>query len=142
MTEIEKLKGTVEFELDGEILTFCYTWDALIAVYSEWKDAEIKLDDPATLLEFARIGLEKFHPELTLDELRTKQPPVKPLLQAAQRAYLISYLGEDVEGLIQDTETMPSRSRLSQLFGGLWPSKNVPRRSIFIGHRLRFAHSR
>ncbi len=32
MTEKEKLKGTVEFECNGETLTFCYTWDGLRAV--------------------------------------------------------------------------------------------------------------
>lgn len=110
-----KLRGTVTLDVHGEALTFCYTWDALIQYHEAWGDKSINLQDPATLLQFAILGLHAHHPGLTIDKLKAMQPPLLPLLKTAQRAHTLAYVGYD-DGEDADPRKPGALSRLQRFF--------------------------
>ena len=104
-----RIKGSITVEIGGREHTLYYSWDAIAKIEAQLGKEGHDLSDPNTLAVFAAAGFEKFHPDLTADQIKRLSPPLIPLLQAVNRAYNYSYYGQEV---IPEEERAPANPPL------------------------------
>ncbi len=104
-----RVKGSTTVEIGGREYTLYYSWDAIAKIEAEIGKEAYDLSDPNTLAIFAAAGFEKYHPELTADQIKSLSPPLIPLLQAVTRAYNYSYYGKEI---IPEDERAPANPPL------------------------------
>ena len=95
-----KFNGEIEIEINGEICTICFDWEAIGKLNTLFTPSQL---DEITegrggnhLLDLLLIGLGKHHPDITKADIEKSLPPFIPTMEAVGRSMNWGYFGVDV----------------------------------------------
>jgi hypothetical protein len=117
--------GIHEFKLfpDGETLKMRFAYEELMLIEARYGLEMPPLDTITIIYEMAAIGLQKHHPELTMDAVKEMSPPVRPLQQAVITALCYSHFGTatapTVKDEMEDGNGSKKKGILAQIFSAL-----------------------
>lgn len=87
------IAGVTPIMLGGHEYRLQYNWNAIAAISKKFGD-HTNLFDPATLSEVVAIGLHKYHPNMTADDVANASPPIIEAIAAVNTALQYAYFGD------------------------------------------------
>ena len=119
---MNKYKGEFDIILGGKPHTLVYDWEAIAAMKSIHPDENVISTlyadkDTHLLSKIVAIGLKKYHPDMTAEQVFKLSPAVIPTIQKVDQALLIAYVGPDEPKKSDDSKKKVSglKTRLRNL---------------------------
>lgn len=98
--------GDVELTLGDAVVKLRYDYAAIAAMQTNLGGVILqdifKDPNPALVAKMLVAGLQKHHPEITVEQVMEISPPIVPTLQVIDKALTVAYYGPN--GLPKDTE--------------------------------------
>lgn len=110
---MNKITGTVDVQIDGQVYPLRYTWECLAAI-EDAHGSNPNLFDVETVASVAAIGFQATHPELTAGHIKELSPPLLPFAKRVQQALEFAYFGP--EGMPEEEEVKKKLTRRIGLF--------------------------
>lgn len=91
--------GDVELQIGGKPHIIKFDWVALSTLKSKFTEEDldkiISGTDLTSLADLLIIGLNRYHPDMTANQLTDNPPALMPAIEAVEKALTFAYFGAD-----------------------------------------------